>query len=262
MDKPANPALQSYGDSDFATHVLISPDEAPISVIDVVHKVLSSIHRTKTELSAAELIRLGSVWYLSSCNVAKYGTYNPSSGVKPIRLTSPYAAIDNATADEDGKTNPLMLSVGDYLRIHHNPRRFRMVNDYDWSKFIDSDEVVDRGPDSEMLLTPETGKTKIEKDGVIVAADPSKGMIFLQMLVRCALSPRDQFRRSCVLIGRTTPVFDGCDSRLGNWAIRTDIVIRWCIGVWLCCLTPTMTRASRVDQPVKPKRRGTPSKLY
>ena len=179
VDKPANPALQSYGDSDFATHVLISPDEAPISVIDVVHKVLSSIHRTKTELSAAELIRLGSVWYLSSCNVAKYGTYNPSSGVKPIRLTSPYAAIDNATADEDGKTNPLMLSVGDYLRIHHNPRRFRMVNDYDWSKFIDSDEVVDRGPDSEMLLTPETGKTKIEKDGVIVAADPSKGWIVL-----------------------------------------------------------------------------------
>ena len=176
----ATPLFQSHTESSFATHVLIAADDAPISVVDVVEKCLSSINRTedKTELSAMDLIRLGSVWFLPSSDVAKHGTYNPSSGVKPIRLTTPFLTIDNTT-DGEGVTNLMMLSAGDYLRIHHNPRRFRMVHDYDWSKSIDEENVSNRDSVEEIHMTALTNNRAIEKEGVIVAADVSKGWLVL-----------------------------------------------------------------------------------
>lgn len=173
IEKPvySTPTFQSHTESTFATHVLIAAEDAPISVVDVVHNVLSSIHRTedKTELSAIDLIRLGSVWYLSSSDVAKHGTYNPSSGVKPLRLTSPYDVVE-------GSKSLIMLSAGDYLRIHHNPRRFRMVNDYDWSKCIDNEKYSNQFSSDTVSGKSNTGRERVP---VIVAADSIKGWIVL-----------------------------------------------------------------------------------
>jgi 23S rRNA-/tRNA-specific pseudouridylate synthase len=31
------------------------------------------------------------------------------------------------------------LDKGDYLRVHHSPKRFPPINNYDWGKYIDTD---------------------------------------------------------------------------------------------------------------------------
>lgn len=149
----------SHSTSTFASHVLVSSQEAPVKVVDVVDRVLQEQRRlasslsssasssssnptstaataTVTDLAAAALIHLGSVWYLPAS-----APRDPAYGVKPKRLTA-----------EDANQ---ILEARDYLRIHHDPRRFPVVDDYDWAKGID------------------------EKRGVIVAADAAKGWLVI-----------------------------------------------------------------------------------
>ena len=121
-NKSENPTLQwtgaSFSNSEFAVHVLIDASQAPISVEIAVQEAIDEHRRRQLEkreqnfrgprepLSALQLIALGSVWYLPST-----ASGDPSSGMKPVRLTK-----NNATA--------LVLETGDYLRIHHDPRRY------------------------------------------------------------------------------------------------------------------------------------------
>jgi 23S rRNA-/tRNA-specific pseudouridylate synthase len=69
---------------------------------------------------------------------------DPSRGEKPERLSA--AKIS------------LLLEEGDYLRIHHYPRRFLKCADYDWSKYVDNADSS-------------------SKPGVVVAQDDEKGWI-------------------------------------------------------------------------------------
>jgi 23S rRNA-/tRNA-specific pseudouridylate synthase len=69
-------------------------------------------------LTPQQLLRLGSVWYLSNKQYQHNQLEIPYSNFKPSRLD-----IENST---------MMLEQGDYLRIHHTPRRFPNVYDFDW----------------------------------------------------------------------------------------------------------------------------------
>ena len=64
-------------------------------------------------LCAAELLALGSIWFLPSG-----APRDAALGGKPIRLNA---------SDVDK-----ILEEGDYLRVHNPPRRFPAVNEYDW----------------------------------------------------------------------------------------------------------------------------------
>jgi len=68
-------------------------------------------------LCAAELLALGSIWFLPSG-----APRDASLGGKPIRLNA--SDIDK------------ILEEGDYLRLHNPPRRFPAVNKYDWASTL------------------------------------------------------------------------------------------------------------------------------
>jgi len=93
------------------------------------------------------LIHLGAIWYLPAT-----APRDPSLGSKPIRLSHQSAA------------EKVILQEGDYLRIHHMPRRFRDVYQYDWGKHKNT-ENNDDDHDG--------------KPGVIVKKDASKGWIVI-----------------------------------------------------------------------------------
>lgn len=75
-------------------------------------------------LCAAELLALGSIWFLPSG-----APRDAALGGKPIRLSA---------SDVDK-----ILEEGDYLRVHNPPRRFPSVNDYDWGAI--SGDATGRG---------------------------------------------------------------------------------------------------------------------
>lgn len=92
-----------------------------------------------TELSALELMKLGAVWFLPSD-----APRDPTKGIKPQRLF------------EDRELRP-----GDYLRIHHHPRRFLAVQKYEWSAL-----KTDRSSSN-------------NKPGIIVARNATKGWMVI-----------------------------------------------------------------------------------
>lgn len=133
--------------SEFANHIMIQPDEAPVAVLEAVDRVLSGRRRRQppepvTELTAEQLIDMGAVWFLPAGALL-----DPSRGEKPERLSA-------------ANTTSLLLLEGDYLRIHHYPRRFSACADYDWSRYVDNANGGD-------------------KPGVIVAQDDQKGWIVI-----------------------------------------------------------------------------------
>jgi 23S rRNA-/tRNA-specific pseudouridylate synthase len=135
--------------SEFANHVMIQADEAPVSALDAVKRVLSARRRRQplesvTELTSEQLIGMGSVWFLPAS-----APRDPKSGEKPERLSAAKAAS-------------LILQEGDYLRIHHYPRRFPVCATYDWSKYLD-----DKSSDT-------NGSTK---PGLLVSQNDEKGWI-------------------------------------------------------------------------------------
>jgi len=69
-------------------------------------------------LTPHQLLRLGSVWYLPKKQHEHNQLMIPYSNHKPIRLST--------------MNSTMMLESGDYLRIHHTPRRFPSVTRYDW----------------------------------------------------------------------------------------------------------------------------------
>jgi 23S rRNA-/tRNA-specific pseudouridylate synthase len=150
-----NPTLQwkgaSLSTSEFANHVIVEADEAPMPVLEAVERVLSGRRQRQplepiTELTSEELIGMGSVWFLPES-----APRDPSRGEKPERLSAA-----NATS--------LLLQEGDYLRIHHYPRRFPACANYDWSRYVDDKSSDTNG---------------CNKAGVLVAQDDEKGWIVI-----------------------------------------------------------------------------------
>ena len=152
-----NPTLEWKGSamstSEFANHVLVQADEAPLSVVDAVERVLSRRRQQPeelvTELTATELIGMGSVWFLPVS-----APRDPSQGSKPVRL-----GAANATG--------LVLEEGDYLRVHHYPRRFRACAKYDWSKLITDKTRDDLRPGVIVAENNETGWVVIDKPPMV-----------------------------------------------------------------------------------------------
>jgi hypothetical protein len=91
-------------------------------------------------LTPMELLAMGSIWFLP-----KTAPRDPSMGQRPVRLQV--------------QDLHKILEKGDYLRIHHNPRRFPVVACYDWGKLFTRNE--DSLP------------------GVIVARDDDKGYLIV-----------------------------------------------------------------------------------
>jgi 23S rRNA-/tRNA-specific pseudouridylate synthase len=132
----------SHSSSGFVDHILLDAAQAPLSVTDAVQRILTDRKKQNlavTELNATELLHLGSVWFLPA-NAPR----DPALGGKPVRLD---------------QTAPA-LQAGDYLRVHHHPRRFPHAHRYDWSKSIHD--------------------TSGDKPGVIVAEDTDKGWLVIR----------------------------------------------------------------------------------
>lgn len=104
--------------SSFAQHFLVSADDLGnknhTTAVDCIEQVLQDKRRqegtTVTELNAVALMDLGAVWFLPAD-----APRDPALGGKPLRLLQ-----------------DRQLVLGDYLRIHTDPRRFLKVYDYDW----------------------------------------------------------------------------------------------------------------------------------
>lgn len=97
-----------------------------------------SIFPLNEQLSPAQLLAMGSIWFLPA-DAPK----DPQQGRKPSRMES--------------KDLTKLLNEGDYLRIHHSPRRFPIVSQYNWSAYIDDKDSV--------------------RPGAIIAEDADKGYI-------------------------------------------------------------------------------------
>ncbi|KAG7356419.1 RNA pseudouridylate synthase [Nitzschia inconspicua] len=126
--------------SEYAVHVQASSLDVPVNVSDAIlrsmgDKVSSenefsfidsvliakslATHPPDAPMTPHQLLFLGSVWYLSAEEYQHNQQMIQHSSFKPKRLT-----LENAT---------LPLQEGDYLRIHHTPRRFPQVYQADWS---------------------------------------------------------------------------------------------------------------------------------
>ena len=78
-------------------------------------------HPPGSPMTPRQLLYLGCIWYLSADHHQKNQEHEERTdmNVKPLRLS-----LSDAT---------MTLHEGDYLRIHHTPRRFPMVYEVDWS---------------------------------------------------------------------------------------------------------------------------------
>jgi 23S rRNA-/tRNA-specific pseudouridylate synthase len=78
-------------------------------------------HPPGSPMTPRQLLYLGCIWYLSADHHQKNQEHEERTDlkVKPLRLS-----LSDAT---------MTLHEGDYLRIHHTPRRFPMVYEFDWS---------------------------------------------------------------------------------------------------------------------------------
>jgi 23S rRNA-/tRNA-specific pseudouridylate synthase len=149
---------KSHATSSFCTHVWIPSERAPCSAIECVQAVLNEkqcADEAVTELSARELLQLGAVWFLAAT-----APRDPSHGARPLRLTKHPHRHGNDLDNDDLAS--FMLQEGDYLRIHHHPRRFPVVHQYDWSK-----RVNDNKPSTSLL------------PGVVVQSDATQGWIVI-----------------------------------------------------------------------------------
>ena len=95
------------------------------------------------QLNPVDLIAMGSVWFLPA-----EAPRDPALGLKPIRL--------------EAKNLTSIMAEGDYLRVHHMPRRFPEVHDFDWGKELNEQSQGDN-----------------KLPGVIVHEDTDKGYIVL-----------------------------------------------------------------------------------
>lgn len=156
LSSVVNPSLgwrgSTHSTSDFVTHVLAGPN-AP-TVEDAIASVLleerdgdlKEVPLDNSCLLPRHYLQLGAVWFLPAG-----APRDPSHGQKPIRLS---------LTDLES-----ILDEGDYLRVHHTPRRFPLVYNYNWIAPIAQD------------------------GGVIVARDDDKGFWVLHKPAHVPVHP-------------------------------------------------------------------------
>lgn len=129
--------ITSSSNTSFFTHVLIQEDGMAVphaickSVGTLVQQEAAAavdeasivLPQQEQRLTPSQLLGLGSIWYMPADEVEHNNNRSPdephSLMYKPQRLN-----LANRT---------MTLRKGDYLRIHHTPRRFTKVYDQDWS---------------------------------------------------------------------------------------------------------------------------------
>ena len=85
---------------------------------------------------------MGSIWFLPAD-----APRDPALGLKPVRL--------------EAKNITSIMTEGDYLRVHHMPRRFPEVHDFDWGRELNEECDDNSSP------------------GVIIHEDVEKGFIII-----------------------------------------------------------------------------------
>ena len=196
----------AVGPSDWCTHVLV---RHPSSLADLVEQVLrerrdnnnqtATTTNTATDLSAVELIDLGAVWHLpgavevptipsdwdspSESPMPPPDLPHPSTGRKPVRVRrtwNPLAVSSLPVSDDKWSPHtPLIVQPGDYVRIHHRPRRFPNVHQYDWhpegsQRAVYQSDDSD-GPDDDDDDAPK----RLRTPSVAVAFNGSSGWLVL-----------------------------------------------------------------------------------
>jgi 23S rRNA-/tRNA-specific pseudouridylate synthase len=176
-----NPSLwkgASHSSSEFVTHI-VAGDDAP-TVQEAIQRQLlfkrdrdshdcyatsdedDRIPLDNSRLCALHLLQLGSCWFLPAT-----APRDPSLGGKPVRLTE-------SSANQ-------ILNKGDYLRLHHSPRRFPLVYDYDWSGWHPSVVVMKNNATST--------SSSNTKAGVVLARDDEKGFWVLDKPANVPVHP-------------------------------------------------------------------------
>jgi hypothetical protein len=190
--------------SEHAMHVQASSDDTPVTVSDAIlrsmrDKVSSqqdfpvtaakdianslAAHPPNAPMTPHQLLFLGSVWFLS----AEQYEHNQQqqlvkhSAFKPTRL-----GLENAT---------MLLQEGDYLRIHHTPRRFPQVYRADWSRAITernstaTSVVVKQGPGYCIIDKPPLIPVHQTVDNAMIPSTwlPSNALILIHPVCWCWL---------------------------------------------------------------------------
>jgi 23S rRNA-/tRNA-specific pseudouridylate synthase len=119
-----------------------------------------------------ELLELGSIWHLPRDVPRNPATFQQ----KPKRVVS----------------SSKLLEPGDYLRIHHNPRRFPKVYEYDWGKFQRNQPPQPQPknplftansehppPNNQRSSSPTPANRGNNKPGVIIGCDWDTGWIVI-----------------------------------------------------------------------------------
>jgi 23S rRNA pseudouridine1911/1915/1917 synthase len=132
------PTLTSSSDSNFFTHVLIQEDG--LLITSAIDKSVGNLVQTEEaegingettieipprnqRLTPHQLLLLGSVWYLPADEV-EHNNNVPADQPHLLRYKPQRLSLTNRT---------FVMQKGDYLRIHHTPRRFTRVYEQNWS---------------------------------------------------------------------------------------------------------------------------------
>ena len=180
----------SWEASEFALHVAIDAQQAPILAVEAIDQALQKYHNNhhpksspRIRYTAQDLIQMGSVWYLPAEDMD-----NPYK--KPVRLAWQHYLNDRQQQQQDDTHNTTTeeLHEGDYLRIHHNPRRFPGVHLYDWTlppagtKNSNSTDESIRVVASE---SPTCSSNHATKERLVVEYNAEKGYLVLNKPSEC-----------------------------------------------------------------------------
>ena len=126
--------------------ILQKEDDKVLSRLETNFRNDPSQFPLNQQLHPVDLIAMGSVWFLPSS-----APRDPALGLKPVRL--------------EAKNLTSIMTEGDYLRVHHMPRRFPEVHAFDWGKQL-NEETTNNNDDDQL-------------PGVIIHEDVEKGYIVL-----------------------------------------------------------------------------------
>lgn len=136
--------------SEYAMHVLVDHKDAPITVQDAIRLSMgakvangnsSHVPEREDTLTPQQLLQLGSIWYLPKAQHEHNQLGVMNSSYKPQRLSF------------HNNNSTLMLQEGDYLRIHHTPRRFPSVYQFDWKDVGNRDSSTTISGTNSIVIT-------------------------------------------------------------------------------------------------------------
>ena len=145
-------------------------------------------HYANNNLTSAELLAMGSIWSLPYNSASKNSKSSSSTTTKSSPTTTTVVVVDRFDPSNGVKPTRLTMGnyndtvcVGDYFRVHFNPRRFVDTNKYDWSGedggVIRATSSSSGGGDGD--CGGGDGKPSGNKPGVIVKRDDKAGYLIL-----------------------------------------------------------------------------------